>query len=135
MNLVGAIERELVVEIRPRDLEATGVSVGQLVQALQSQNLASPVGRLEGALEERTIRLKGRLESPADFKQLVVSQYGGRIVRLGDLADVKDATEEPRSYAAYNDEEAVGFDILKSTGFSTTAVANAVRAKVAGNPA
>ena len=130
VNLVGAIERELVVEIRPRDLEATGVSVGQLVQALQSQNLASPVGRLEGALDERTIRLKGRVDSPSDFKQLVVSQSGGRIVRLGDLADVKDATEEPRSYAAYNDEEAVGFDILKSTGFSTTAVANDVRAKV-----
>src|SRR6187399_180450 len=130
VNLVGAIERELVVEIRPRDLEATGVGVGQLVQALQSQNLAAPVGRLAGSLEERTIRLKGRVDSPADFKQLVVSQSGGRIVRLGDLADVKDSTEEPRSYAAYNDEEAVGFDILKSTGFSTTAVANDVRAKV-----
>src|SRR6187399_2566253 len=130
VNLVGAIERELVVEIRPRDLEATGVSVGQLVQALQSQNLAAPVGRLEGSLEERTIRLKGRLDSPVDFKQLVVSHAAGRIVRLGDLADVKDSTEEPRSYAAYNDEEAVGFDILKSTGFSTTAVANDVRAKV-----
>src|SRR6186997_589594 len=130
VNLVGAIERELVVELRPRDLEATGVSVGQLVQALQSQNLASPVGRLEGALDERTIRLKGRVDSPSDFKQLVVSQSGGRVVRLGDLADVKDSTEEPRSYAAYNDEEAVGFDILKSTGFSTTAVANDVRAKV-----
>ncbi len=130
VNLVGAIERELVVEIRPRDLEAAGVGVGQVVQALQSQNLAVPVGRLEGSLEERTIRLKGRLDSPADFKQLVVSQSGGRIVRLGDLADVKDSTEEPRSYAAYNDEEAVGFDILKSTGFSTTKVANDVRAKV-----
>src|SRR6187431_3596695 len=130
VNLVGAIERELVVEIRPRDLEAAGVGVGQVVQALQSQNLAVPVGRLEGTLEERTIRLKGRVDSPADFKQLVVSQSGGRVVRLGDLADVKDATEEPRSYAAYNDEEAVGFDILKSTGFSTTKVANEVRAKV-----
>src|SRR5688572_6064470 len=130
VNLVGAIERELVVEIRPRDLEATGVSVGQLVQALQSQNMASPVGRLEGSLDERTIRLKGRLESPSDFKQLVVSQTGGRVVRLGDLADVKDSTEEPRSYAAYNDEEAVGIDILKSTGFSTTAVANAVRERI-----
>src|SRR5689334_15180892 len=130
VNLVGAIERELVVEIRPRDLEAAGVGVGQVVQALQSQNLAVPVGRLEGSLDERTIRLKGRLDSPADFKQLVVSQSQGRIVRLGDLADVKDSTEEPRSYAAYNDEEAVGFDILKSTGFSTTKVANEVRAKV-----
>ena len=130
VNLVGSVERELVVEIRPRDLEATGVSVGQVVQALQSQNLAAPVGRLEGSLEERTIRLKGRLDSPAEFKQLVVSQTKGRVVRLGDLAEVKDSTEEPRSYAAYNDEEAVGFDILKSTGFSTTKVAAEVREKV-----
>jgi len=131
VNLVGAVERELVVEIRPLDLQATGVSVAQLVQALQSQNLASPVGRLEGELEERTIRLKGRLDSPADFKQLVVSQSGGRIVRLGDLADVRDATEEPRSFALYDDESAVGIDILKSTGFSTTAVAEQIRNRVA----
>jgi hydrophobic/amphiphilic exporter-1 (mainly G- bacteria), HAE1 family len=130
VNLVGAIERELVVEIRPRDLQATGVSVAQLVQALQSQNLASPVGRLEGQLDERTIRLKGRLESPADFKQLVVSQSEGRVVRLGDLADVRDSTEEPRSFALYDDESAVGIDVLKSTGFSTTAVAEQVRNRV-----
>ena len=130
VNLSGAIERELVVEIRPRDLQAAGVSVGQLVVALQSQNLASPVGRLEGQLDERTIRLKGRLDSPADFKQLVVSQSAGRIVRLGDLADVRDATEEARSSAAFNDEEAVGINILKSTGFSTTAVADEVRRQI-----
>ncbi len=130
VDLIGAIERELVVEIRPRDLQATGVSVAQLVQALQSQNLASPVGRLAGQLDERTIRLKGRLDSPADFKQLVVSQSNGRIIRLGDLADVRDSTEEPRSFAAYDDESAVGIDILKSTGFSTTAVADQVRNRV-----
>jgi hydrophobe/amphiphile efflux-1 (HAE1) family protein len=131
IDLVGAIERELVVEIRPRDLQAAGVSVGQLVQALQAQNLASPVGRLEGALDERTIRLKGRLDGPADFKQLVVSQARGRAIRLGDLADVRDATEEARSFAAYDDEEAIGIQILKSTGFSTTAVAEEVRSRVA----
>jgi HAE1 family hydrophobic/amphiphilic exporter-1 len=89
------------------------------------------VGRLAGQLDERTIRLKGRLDSPADFKQLVVSQSEGRIVRLGDLADVHDATEEPRSFALYNDEAAVGIDVLKSTGFSTTAVAGQIRARVA----
>ena len=131
VNLSGDIERELVVEIRPRALEAAGVSVGQVVQALQSQNLASPVGRLEGQLDERTIRLKGRLDSPADFKQLTVSQSQGRIVRLGDLADVRDATEEARSSAHYNDEVAVGIDILKSSGFSTTSVGDAIRERIA----
>jgi hydrophobic/amphiphilic exporter-1 (mainly G- bacteria), HAE1 family len=131
VNLSGDIERELVVEIRPRDLQAAGVSVGQVVQALQAQNLASPVGRLEGQLDERTIRLKGRLDSPADFKQLTVSQSQGRIVRLGDLADVRDATEEARSSAHYNGEVAVGIDILKSAGFSTTSVGDAIRERIA----
>ena len=130
VDLAGGVEREMVVEIRPRDLQAAGVSVFQLVQALQSQNLAAPVGRLEGDLNERTIRLKGRLEEPVDFKQLTVSQVNGRVVRLGDVADVRDATEEPRSAALYNDEDAVGIDIVKSRGYSTTAVASAVRARV-----
>ncbi len=132
VNLAGAIERELVVELRPRDLQASGVSVGQVVAALQSQNLAVPVGRLEGALDERTIRLKGRLDTPAEFKDVIVTrQAGGRVVRLGDVADVRDSTEEPRTFALFNDEEAVGIDILKSSGFSTTAVADAVRGRVA----
>ena len=131
VDLVGGIERELVVEIRPRDLQATGVSVAQVVQGLQAQNLASPVGRLEGDMQERTIRLKGRLDAAADFKDLVVAQANGRIVRLGDIADVRDATEEPRSFALYDAEEAVGINIIKSSGYSTTAVAEDIRAQVA----
>ena len=131
VDLVGAIERELVVEIRPRDLQATGVSVAQVVQALQSQNLASPVG---GSRENST---SGRSGSRAgSIRPLISSSWSsrsheGRMVRLGDLADVRDATEEPRSFALYDDESAVGIDILKSTGFSTTAVAEQIRNRVA----
>jgi HAE1 family hydrophobic/amphiphilic exporter-1 len=62
VNVVGGIERELTVELRPQALQASGVSVGQVVQALQAQNLAAPVGRLSGSLDERTIRLRGRLD-------------------------------------------------------------------------
>src|SRR6478735_3918365 len=131
VNVVGGVQRELVVELRPRDLQASGVSVAQVVQAMQAQNLAAPVGRLEGDLQERTIRLKGRLQGPTDFAQLVVTEAGGRIVRLGDIANVRDATEEARSTAMYNDEEAVGIDIIKSRGYSTTSVADEVRLKVA----
>ncbi|MDQ3420280.1 MAG: efflux RND transporter permease subunit, partial [Acidobacteriota bacterium] len=132
VNVVGGVERELTVELRPQALQAAGIGVGQVVQALQAQNLAAPVGRLAGDLTERTIRLRGRLESPADFKQLVVAESQGRIVRLGDVADVKDGAEEARSAAFYNDEQAVGIDIVKSKGFSTTAVADDVRAAVEG---
>ena len=130
VNVVGGIERELTVELRPQALQASGISVAQVVQALQTQNLAAPVGRLAGDLDERTIRLKGRLDTPMDFRGLVVSESRGRIIRLGDVAEVRDGTEEPRSAALYNGEVAVGIDIVKSKGFSTTAVADAIREQV-----
>src|SRR5215213_568209 len=42
----GKVERELTVQLRPSDLQAAGVSVGEVFQALQLQNLAAPVGRV-----------------------------------------------------------------------------------------
>ena len=129
----GKVERELTVEIVPSRLQATGVSVGQVVQALQLQNLAAPVGRVTGSLDERSIRLLGRIESPAEFANLVITERNGRLVRLGEVANVKDATEEPRTLALFGtsdrgDQEAVAIDIKKSKGYSTTDVA----AKVIG---
>ena len=87
-------------------------------------------GGSKASLDERTIRLKGRLDAPSDFAQLVVSESNGRVVRLGDVAQIRDGTEEPRSVALYNAEEAVGIDIVKSRGYSTTAVAEEVREQV-----
>ncbi len=130
VDVIGGVERELSVELRPAALQAAGVGVSQVVQALQSQNLAAPVGRLNGQFDERSIRLRGRLDTPADFARLVISQTNGRIVRLGDVADVKDGTEEARSAAVYNGEEAVDIDIKKSSGYSTTAVADSIRERV-----
>ena len=128
--MVGGIERELTVELRPQALQAAGVSVAQVVGALQAQNLSAPVGRLLGNLDERTIRLRGRLAAPADFERLVVSESKGRLVRLGDVAVVRDGTEEPRSAAMFDGAEAVGIEIVKAKGYSTTAVAQAIRDEV-----
>lgn len=130
VDVVGAQERELTVELQPQALQAAGISVGQVVQALQTQNLAAPVGRLAGELSERTIRLRGRLQSPADFEQLAVATIGGRLVRLGEVARVRDATEEQRTLALYNGQEAIGIDLVKAHGYSTTAVSERVLERV-----
>jgi HAE1 family hydrophobic/amphiphilic exporter-1 len=88
------------------------------------------VGRLEGKLEERSIRLRGRLASPEEFAQLVVSERNGRLVRLGDVAQVKDGAEEQRTLALYNGKEAVGIDLKKAKGYSTTDVSERVLSRI-----
>jgi len=131
VQIFGKIERELTVEVDPHRLQAANVSVAQVVQALQMQNLAAPVGRVNGPLDERAIRLRGRLQNPAEFENLVVADRNGTLVRLGEVATIKDATEEPRTLALFNGKEAIGIDVKKSKGFSTTDIATKIRDRLA----
>src|SRR4029078_6322694 len=123
---------------RPQALQAAGISIAQVVQALQAQNLAAPVGRVNGTLDERTIRLQGRLDGPEDVMQLVVAEKNRQIIRLGQVADALDGTQEQRSLALYwqrdstnksvqDGKEAIGIDIVKSKGYSTTAVSKKIK--------
>ncbi|KFE67975.1 efflux RND transporter permease subunit [Hyalangium minutum] len=130
VTMVGGIERELTVELKPGALQAAGLSVAEVVQALKAQNLAAPVGRITGALEEQSIRLKGRLETPEDFTDVVIAERGGQAIRLGQVAEVKDGTEEPRTLALFNGKQAVGIDVLKAKGYSTTDVAQQLRERL-----
>ena len=131
VQIFGKVDRELTVEVDPHKLQATNVSVAQVVQALQAQNLAAPVGRVNGALDERAIRLRGRLQTPAEFDNLIVADRNGQLIRLGQVATVKDGTEEPRTLALYNSTEAIGIDVKKANGYSTTEVADRVRDRLA----
>ena len=130
VNVVGGARRELTVELDPSAMRAAGVSVAELVQALQSQNLAAPVGRVAGPLDERTIRLEGRIADPADFGRLVVAERGGRIIRLEHVARVRDGNEEARTAAIFNGEPAIGINVLKTKGTSTTTVADQIKGRV-----
>ena len=129
--IFGKVERELTVEVDPHKLQAANVSIAQVAQALQAQNLAAPVGNVTGALDERAIRLRGRLQNAAEFANLVVADRNGQLIRLGQVASTKDATAEARTLALYNDKEAIGIDVKKSKGYSTTDVAQRVRDRLA----
>jgi HAE1 family hydrophobic/amphiphilic exporter-1 len=131
VTVVGAIEREISINVDPERLAANGVSVAEIVAAVQQQNISAPVGRVTAEREEQAIRLRGRLEDPKDFESMVVADRGGKLIRLADVASVADATAEPRSAATLDGVQAVGIEITKAKGYSTAAVANAVKARVA----
>lgn len=131
VDVAGERQRELAIHLLPDALVAAGISPAQVVQAVQSQNLAVPVGRLDGADDERSIRLEGRLARPEDFLTLPVGVgTSGRTVALAEVATVEALPEEARSLALYNGQEAVGVDIVKSSDASTTAVAGELLARL-----
>ena len=127
VRLQGKVEREMTIELRPEALQATGVTVADVVGALQAQNLAAPVGRVKDELSERTIRLKGRLAGPSDFDRVVVASREGRLIRLAEVGRALDGTEEPRTLALFDGKQAVGLDVVKAKGYATADVATRVK--------
>ncbi|MGI9089751.1 MAG: efflux RND transporter permease subunit, partial [Gemmatimonadaceae bacterium] len=130
VTVSGGVDREISVNVIPDRLRAAKVSISDVVNALNAQNLAVPVGNITGDLNERSIRLRGRIENAQDFGSLVVAQRGGQVIRLGDVATVRDGSAEQRSLALFNGVEGVGIDITKSKGASTTSVSDAINAQV-----
>ena len=129
-TVVGGIYPEMTIEVQPQRMQSAGLSVSQVLAAVQTQSLAAPVGRVNGQLDERTIRLKGRFETPEQFAQLVVAERGGKIIRLADVARVFQGVEEQRTTASYNGRPAVGIEVKKAKGYSATDVADRVLASI-----
>src|SRR5205823_3401798 len=72
-----------------------------------------------------------RFEHPEEFNQLIVAQRGGQLITLGQVATVEAGAAEPTSAALFNGRQAIGLDIVKSREYSTTAVADRVKARIA----
>ncbi len=130
VNVNGALKRELSVLLRAEKLREFSVSVTEVVNALRAHNTTAPVGKVRGTLEDQSIRLVGRIESPSEFQQIVVRRRGEEIVRLGQLATIEDGFAEQLGLSLRNGNPNVSLNVIRSREASTVAVADQVRALV-----
>src|SRR5512140_1805704 len=131
VNVNGALKRELSVLLRAEKLREYNVSVTDVVNALRAQNTTAPVGRVKGTLDEQSIRLVGRIESPREFNDIVIARRNGQIVRLGQVATVQDVFAELAGFSLRNGNSNVGISVTRSKDASTVAVAKRIRDMVA----
>ncbi len=127
VNVGGALRRELSVLLHAEKLREYNVSVTDVVGALRLQNTTAPVGRVKGALDEQSIRLVGRIESPAQFEQIVIKRRGNEVVRLSQVASVADGFAELGGFSLRNGNPNVGISVTRSRDASTVTVATGVR--------
>ena len=130
VNVNGSLHRELSVLLRSEKLREFNISVSDVVAALRAQNTSAPVGRVRGPLDEQSIRLVGRIEAPAEFEQIVIRRRGSEMVRLGQVASVRDGFAELAGFNTRNGLPNVGIDVTRSRDASTVSVATKVRALV-----
>jgi HAE1 family hydrophobic/amphiphilic exporter-1 len=127
VNIDGSLKRELSVLLKAEKLREYNVSVGDVVNALRNQNANAPVGKVRGDLDEKSIRLVGRIERPEEFQQVVVKRNGDELVRLAQVATIEDGFAEVNSLSVRSGKPNVGISITRSRDASTVTVAKKIR--------
>ena len=96
VNVYGGRDREVRIELDPGRLQAFGVTVGQVHQAISASNISVPIGRVAERYELNTVFVAGHLETIAALKSLIVYQVNGRPVYLRDIAEISDSPTTER---------------------------------------
>jgi multidrug efflux pump len=92
--------------IKPEQMAAHNISPSMLREALARNNYLSALGRTKGSMVSVNLVANTDLRTPAEFRQLVVKEKDGVVVRLGDIADVVLGAENYEEDVRFNGETA-----------------------------
>ena len=118
----GGVDRNIRVVLDPAALQAQGISAAQVNAQIRQTNLNAGGGRAEIAGSEQAVRVLGNAQNAYQLSQLQIAVPGGRVVRLADLGEVKDAYSEQRSIARMNGRQVISFNVSRSKGASEVTV-------------
>jgi multidrug efflux pump len=116
------------VWLRPERMAALGISPSQVHDALAANNYLSALGRTKGSMTSVNLVANTDLKTVDEFKQLVVKEQGGQVVRLRDIADVVLGAETYEQDVSFNGQTAVFMAIFPLPTANTLDVMNRVRA-------
>jgi multidrug efflux pump len=105
VEMIGEVEREVQVNVDLAALNGYGMGFGQLINAIQGQNLTIPGGTVDIDMMSYLVRVSGEFENPDEIENLVVARpvgdgpLGPGLVYMRDVADVFFGFKDRESYA------------------------------------
>src|SRR5262245_13798306 len=126
-QIIGGRKRQINVMLDGDKLRAYNLTVAQVSQALQGQNIEVPGGRIEQSARTLTLRTLGRLQSPAEFNNIVITNRNGYPIKISDVGYTEDGEEDELSAGRLNDTPAVLLQIRRQSGTNTVDVIEAIK--------
>lgn len=132
VNLIGGQEREIQVNLRADRLEAYGLSLLQVQQAILTSNLDFPTGSVKTQNQDILVRLAGKYKSVDELRNLVVATGpDGAQIRLYELADVQDSQKDVEKLARVDRQNALVLQVLKQSDANAVKVSEGVQKLIA----
>jgi multidrug efflux pump len=122
--IFGEARPSMRIWMKPERLAAFSLTPADVENALRRQNVELPAGRLESSTQNVTLRVNRPFATATEFQSLVVGRGdAGYLIRLGDIARIEQAPENPYNSFHANGGEAIGMAIVRQSGANTLAVA------------
>lgn len=134
--MIGQPSREIKIQVHPNDLRAYNLSIQQISTILQAENISIPGGNIKLDKHDFSVRIPGDIESVNQLEQIALTSMNNRIIRLKDVADIKDEFKDKDEYVYSERRRGVGLFVQKQTGTNTLEVFKAAEAemeKIAGD--
>jgi len=126
----GGRQLAMRVWIDPARLSAVGLAPGDVYAALLRNNFLAAVGQTKGNLVQVNLLTNTDLRTAEEFKDLIVAERKGAIVRLRDVATVELGAEEATTVAKYGQKEAVYLGVWPLVGVNEIEVAHRLRTEM-----
>ncbi len=138
VSVAGGQKREIQVAVDKRRLNAYGLSINAIVRALQGANLNVPAGRITEGERDYSVRLLGEFRSVDELRNLELYLQNprnpmarGSVIRLKDVAEVRDGLQERTVITRVNGKEDVTIVVQKSSDGNAVEISEGVRAQIA----
>ena len=130
VNTIGGFERQYHVTPHPDRLAAYGVTMSEVVSALERNNANVGAGYVERYGEQWLIRVPGQASTAQDLSNIVITTRGGVPIRIAEVAEVGLGEELRTGAATENGKETVLATVLMLAGENSRVVAQAAAARL-----
>src|SRR3954452_8415168 len=132
VTISGDRPREIHVVVDVQKLNAHGLSIDQVRDAIQKENVEIPGGTLEQGKWEVGLRTLGRIDASDQFNDIIIATVNGVPLRVSDIGDAEDTVQKDATSMFMQDgAPAVQLDIRRASGENTIRVTEAVKARLA----
>jgi multidrug efflux pump len=130
VGVQGGATPSVRVEVNPTKLESFGLTLSSIQSVLSLQNAHEPRGQLSDNGVSRDIITNDQISDAADYRPLIIGYHNGEAVRLSDVAEVVDSTQNIRT-AGYSDGvRAVSVVIFRQPGANIIQTVDRIKAQL-----
>ena len=130
VDLSGGRLREIRVFADAEKLNAYGITINELQDAIRNQNVEVPGGTIRRGETALGVRTLGRIEAAEQFNNIIVANVKGAPIRVKDVGRVEDSYPDPVTWNLLHGKEAVVLSLQRQSGTNTLEVIEAAKAKL-----